>query len=221
MANTTPKRHSTSPRVWIKENITLENDTTIKIGDPYVRGHDFGWKDIIGQIIVKGTGANDPEWAAITDLGGMFAYKFSELLMKEVWLIYHIDHDYAEGTPVYAHVHWMNGAAVPNTGNVKWNFEYTVAKGHSQQAFNAPTTVSVVAASSATRFMHQLSEISVTDAIPATRLEPDSLILMRVYRDPADVADTCTDPVFLLTADIHYQVGKFCTKQRTPDFNAY
>lgn len=212
-------QHSTSPRVYITESLVMDPAAVTKLGSPGSgTDPDYGWRDLVGNIVVKGTGANDPSWAAVTGLGGMYAYSFSATAMKEVWLQYHIDHDYAAGTKIYLHTHWLNAAASPNTGVVRWGFEYTVAKGHQQEAFAAPTTVYVNQTCNATRYMHHIAEISLTDAVPATSLEPDSLILVRVFRDAADVADTCTDAVYLLTSDCHYQTDRTSTKNKAPDF---
>jgi|LakMenE01Jun11ns_1017448.scaffolds.fasta_scaffold9950467_6 hypothetical protein len=152
----------------------------------------------------------------------MWAYSFSATVLQQFWTCFHIDHDYAPNTVIYPHVHWFNAAAVPNTGNVRWGFEYVVAKGHSQQAFplTASTTVYKTQASSATRYMHAIAEVAIGDAIPATNLEPDSLIYMRVFRDAADAADTCTDKVYAFLADLHYQADAFGTLNKAPNFNA-
>jgi len=177
-----------------------------------------GWRDLLGNIVVKGVGANDPSWAAVTSLGNMYAYSFSATTMKEVWVNYHIDHDYYTGSDIYLHTHWINAAATPNTGDVRWGFEYTVAKGHQQQAFSAPTTVYVTQTCNATRYMHHIAEVSLSDVVPSTNLEPDSIIMARIFRDAADAADTCTDAVYLLMADCHYQSWRFSTENKSPDF---
>lgn len=179
------------------------------------------WKDLIGQVIVRGSGANDPVFELVTGSTNMWAYSFSASTMMQFWTAFHIGHDYAPGTVIYPHVHWFNAAAVPNTGNVRWGFEYAVAKGHSQQAFPyaATTTVYKTQASSATRYMHAIGEVAIGDAIPATDLEPDSVIHMRIFRHAADAADTCTDKVYALTAGCHYQADTIGTRNKAPNFN--
>lgn len=180
------------------------------------------WKDLVGQVIVRGSGVNDPTFELITGSTNMWGYSFSAGTMMQFWTAFHIGHDYKPGTAVYPHVHWLNAAAVPNTGNIRWGFEYAVAKGHQQQAFplTATTTVYKVQASNATRYMHHVGEVALADAIPSTSLEPDSVIYMRVFRDAADAADTCTDKVYVLTANCHYQANYFGTKNKVPNFYA-
>lgn len=175
---------------------------------------DWGWRDITADINVKGSGANDPTFATYTGTA-LRAYQFSASAEQEVFLVFHVPHDYVPGTPIYFHAHWSNAAAVPNTGNVVWGFDYAFARGFSQDAFPAVTTTTVTQASSATRYMHQIAE-TIAQSIP--NLEVDGLILCRVYRKAADANDTCSDAVFLHTADIHYQSSNIATKNKIPNF---
>ena len=169
----------------------------------------WGWRDIIGDISLRGTGAADPSYSIYQ--GSIRAYSFSASILQEVQVVFHIPHDYVPGSDIYLHAHWSNGATVPNTGNVVWGFEVSWAKGFGQNAFSTPTTYTVTQASPAIRYTGNIGE---TTAITLTGLEVDSLILVRVYRDATNVADTCTDPVFLHTADVHYQSTNLATKAK-------
>lgn len=171
----------------------------------------FGYHDILGDVEVRGPGANDPTWAVLR--GNLYAWEFSATINKEVWIVYHIPHDYVPGTPINFHAHWVNKAAVPNTGTVIWGFEYSYARGYDQDAFPATATVTVSKACHATRYEHQISE---TGDVTIANMEPDGLIVCRVYRDAA--ADTCTDTVQLLTADVHYRSSGIGTKAKNAPF---
>ena len=160
---------------------------------------------------MRGIGANDPDWSIFRD--GIRAYEFSATIMKELWFAYHVDHDFALDTDIYFHAHWA--VTGTNAGAVRWGFEYTTCKGHGQQAFPATQTVYVAQAANGTAYQHMIAE---TSAVTLAGLEPDSLILCRVFRDAADGADTQTGKSFLLVADVHYQVERFASKNRTPDF---
>lgn len=173
----------------------------------------WGWRDMVGQVFIKATGVNDPVFSVFS--GNLRAFEFSAAAMKEVYVNYHIPHDYVPGTDLYFHTHWANAAAIPNTGNVIWGFEYSYARGHQQQAFAAPTTVTVTQACDATRYWHHIAETTIV-TIP--NIEPDGLIMMRVYRDAAAVGDTLTDTAFLLMTDVHYQSTNIATKQKSPNF---
>ena len=169
----------------------------------------FGFRDITGVLVVKGAGAADPSWSAFQ--GVIFAYEFSATVIKEMWINFHVPHDYVPGTDIFFHTHWSNAAASPNTGNVVWGFDYMSARGFNQEAFPAATTITVTQACPATRYQHNIAE---TAAVTIANLEIDSLILTRVYRDATNGADTCTDAVHLLTADIHYQSSNLATKAK-------
>lgn len=173
----------------------------------------FAWRDIVGQIELRGTGANDPTFAVWA--GNIYQYRFSATVMNQVFFVFHVPHDYVPGTDVYMHVHWSNAAASPNTGTVRWGFEYIFAKGFDQAAFSSTNTVYAEQASSGTQYQHMIAE---TDAITMTGLEVDSLIIVRLYRDAAHGNDTCTDAVFAHTADIHYQSTNIGTKAKAPNF---
>ena len=54
--------------------------------------------------------------------------------------------------------------------------------------------------------------------INSNRISVDGLVLVRAYRDPADVADTLNQDTFVHFVDIHYQSTNTGTKQKSPDF---
>jgi hypothetical protein len=173
-----------------------------------------GWCDLVAQIELRGAGANNPAYSVLT--GGIRAYEFSATAMNEVWAVYHVGHDYYPGSVMYAHTHWTTTGT--NTGVVRWGFEWTAMKGYAQGAFGATATVYKNLAATGTALTHMISEVAVGDVIPATNLETDALILMRIFRDGANVADTCTDTAFLLLADLHYQSDRYNTLNRNFPF---
>lgn len=176
----------------------------------------FGWRDLIGDINVRGSGASDPSFATYTGTA-LRAYQFSPTSEKEVFIVYHVPHDYVPGTDIYFHAHWSNAAVAPNTGDVVWGFDYTFAKGFNQEAFPALTSITVTQACPATRYQHNIAE---TVAVTISGMEVDGLLLVRGYRKAADAADTCTDAVFLHMMDIHYSSTNMATKNKSPSFYA-
>lgn len=174
----------------------------------------FGWRDLTASIDVRGVGLNDPSFAVYTGTT-LRAYQFSASTMNEVFFVFHVPHDYVPGTDIYFHAHWSNAVAVPDTGNVVWGFDYSFARGFNQAPFPTPLTYTVVQACPATRYQHMVAE---TAPCAIAALEVDGLILVRGYRDAANVLDTCTDAVFLHTMDIHYQSTNLATKNKAPNF---
>jgi hypothetical protein len=184
-----------------------------------VRVANFGlselwWNDITADLSTgKIAGANVPTWSQFRN--GIKAYEFSASSMKEIWIAFHINHNYADGTKVYPHVHWAPHTT--STGVVRWGFEYTVQKGHDQDAFPASTTVYVNhTVASNKQYQHIISEISDADAFDA--FEADALILLRIFRDAGDSADTFPDTVFAFETDIHFQLDKVATPNKAPPF---
>ena len=136
--------------------------------------------------------------------------------MKETWANIHILHDYKPGTKLYPHVHWSHIAAAPS-GNIKWNFEYSVSKGHNGGIFGASTTISVVQAAGV-QYAQPIAEVSDDDAIPSAELEPDSVVQFRIYRDPTDGEDTLGEDAFLIYFDCHVSSDGMFTNEKVRPF---
>jgi len=171
----------------------------------------FGFRDILGAIETRGIGATDPDWTQI-GATSFSAYKFS--LNDLCWMAYHIPHDYAPNTDVFFHTHWLADGTDANT--VKWEYIYTYAKGHNQQAFNLTGTTVYSEQASPAQYQHMVSE---TAAVTISGIEPDGIIYVRIRRVANGGTDN-TDGIFVLTADVHYQSTNIATKNRTPNFYA-
>jgi len=174
----------------------------------------LGWDDLTSDLSSgKVAGANVPTWSTFRD--GIDAYSFSASTLNEIWITFHVKHDYAYGTDVYPHIHWS--PTTTNTGTVRWGFEYSVAKGHDQEAFPSTTIVYVeTVIGSNKQYQHIISEVSDGDAFNA--FEPDSLILMRLFRDGGHANDTFPDAVIAFTADVHFQADKQVTDNKSAPF---
>lgn len=178
-------------------------------------GRDGGWADLLASIAAgKAVGANAPTWATI--LGGLAAYSFSATIMNEVWVSFHIPHDYQVGTMFYPHVHWTTGGV--NTGVVRWGIEYSFARGYSTDAFPASATIYLEKAATGTAYKHMISEAAEGAGVSIATLETDGILLCRLFRDAANAADTCTDAAFGLFVDLHYQSDGMLTNERNRTF---
>ncbi len=201
---------------------TAGNGIKIDIASP-----SFGFRDILGEVKILSPGANDPTLAVFRD--SLRQFSFSNAVMNEAFFTFHIPHDYVPSSDIYLHFHWAQNvvdtggpAGVP--GDVKWQAEVSYAKGHDQAAFPASFVTSLTATASATQYQHMISELQLSAASPSATqidsdiLEPDGVILMRVFRDPTDAADTLDQVPFLHYSDIHYQSTNIATKAKAPDF---
>lgn len=196
----------------------------------YIAGDELnpseGWRDLTADLSAgKVAGSNVPTWAVYRASGsspvgsGIYAYSFAAASMNEVWITFHVDHDYANGTAIYPHVHFS--PTTTSTGTVVWGFEYSIALGHDQEAFPATSTIyKHYNIASNKQYQHLIAEVSDDDAPLKANLEPDSLILMRVFRDGGAAADDFPDAVTAFTVDIHYKATRFATKNKAPDFDA-
>jgi len=175
------------------------------------------WDDILAPLyFAKAAGLKDPTFSALQ--GGVSAWAFSAAAENELFISLHIPHTYKPNSKVYPHVHWTTTGT--NAGVVRWGLEYTVARGHNQASggnFGATTTIFLEQAASGTARRHMITEASDAQAF-STNLEPDSLVLMRIYRDATHANDTCTDAAFGLFADLHFQKSYWATKNKAPDF---
>ena len=195
----------------------------------------FGWADMLGDINVKGTGAANPAWNLYR--GSIYQYQFNSANVNEVWVNFHIPHDWVPGTDLYCHVHWSQNvvdtggpAGVP--GVAKWYFDATYADGYGTAGgagdpFIAPITVSVTQQGSTTQYAHMIAEVQCGTSggaggtmLDTSSIQVDGLILLRLYRNKTDVADTLDQSPFAHMVDLHYQSnGIRGTKQRNgPNF---
>lgn len=162
-------------------------------------------------------GATSPQFLAFR--GNIFAYAFAGTggTSDEAFFAVHFVHDIKPGSTPTFHVHWSHIIGAP-TGNVKWNIEYTIAKGYGTTAYPTTSTVSTVQAAGA-QYLHH---ITPDDDMPMTAaFEPDSLLLGRVWRNPADGSDTFANDAYLLQLDLHYEIGQIGTLERNRPFTGF
>lgn len=197
----------------------------------------WGWRDKEGSITVKGTGTNNPAWAAYRTSGSasisafLFANGASE---KEAWIEFHMPHDWVPGTDLYIHAHWSQivvdtGGAAGVPGVCEWVFDISYADGHgtaggAADPFIAPITRTITQQASTTQYGHMIAEVQVSNnggtggMLDSATLQVDGLLLVRIHRDSAHVNDTLNQDVYLHFVDIHYQSTNVGTKQKAPNF---
>jgi hypothetical protein len=192
------------------------NTTCIKVD---TASPTYAWADLLGPIIIRGTGVNDPSFSTFQN--NLRAYQFA--VNDFVELVFHLGHDYAIGTDIYIHAHWAHNSASVASGAVTWEFESAYAKGHNQAAFPASVITTVTQNASTTQYQHMIAETVISVAggsgtlLNSTNFEPDGLILVRA-RLTANTISAATSP-FAFLFDCHYQTsGIPGTKQKAPPF---
>ncbi len=179
----------------------------------------IGWVDLLGEPKIKGVGVNDPEFVVYR--GNIRQFEFADNKMNELVFEYHIPHGYIIGSPLYIHTHWST--KLVDAGNAKFNYEISYAKGYDRGAFGVPIIASIIQGGSAIAFNHQIAEVQFTDdgssLIDVADIETDGVLLVRMYRDPADVDDTLTEKPFIHYVDVHLQVERLVTPNRNYPFD--
>jgi hypothetical protein len=175
-----------------------------------------GWRDMIADINPR-SGGTAPSLNLYRD--GIYLYEFSAGDLNDVFANFHIDHDYKLNTMLYPHFHFVT----TNTGGgvVRLGFEYTFALGHGMGTFPATTTLTLnFTVPAGSQHVHFVAEMPEGQGIPGTGIDTDGVILMRIFRDGAHADDTFPGTIFGITADLHYEVDRYATKNRAPDFRA-
>ena len=189
-------------------------------GEPGYRSTEVpgrGWNDYLtsGLALPKG-GSGQPTLKTFRGAIKQLAFTGTGGSTEESWTNIHILHDYTDGTKAYPHVHWSHNNASPS-GDVVWKIAYSVSKGHSAGVFSAETIVTLQQTADA-QYTHQIIETTEPNAIAATNLEPDTVIMMRIYRDPTDGNDDFEDDAFLLFIDLHIESDGNLTNEKITPF---
>lgn len=192
----------------------MEKSALEVLGTPepvYPKTADFGWKDITGQVLVRGVAATDPAWAQIGS-SPFYAYSFN--VNDFVWFIFHVPHDIVPGFPVFFHTHWITDGT--STAAVVLEYTYTYAKGFNQANFDSVgTVVTASQAAAGTAYRHMVTETAAVNISGLT--EPDGIIYVRCRRITNGGTDNA-DGVFMLTSDVHHQSTNTATLNKAPDF---
>ena len=191
----------------------------------------FPWRDKEGQLQVR-AGANDPEWRQFR--GTNYQYRFTNGLMREVWINFHIPHDLVPNSDMHLHVHWGQNvidtggpAGVP--GNIEWNADLsyadgTVTGGGVADPFTAPITATWTQQGSTTQYGHLIAETQITSnggsatTIDRNTITVDGILSVRLWTDSTRPAHTLNEHPFVMMADLHYQSTNVGTKQKAAPF---
>lgn len=167
-----------------------------------------GWEDALGQIVVRGVGANDPTWKAIS--GNFYGYGFEPTVkMNQTWVDFHILHDSNPQGDIFLHVHWIPADAT--AGVVRWGVELI----HANPLENFTTTRTIYLEQAAAGLFphHQVIECNATDAIPANTLIPGGVIKTRFFRDALN--DNYGGDAFPIFLNLHYRTDRFGTPEKS------
>jgi hypothetical protein len=205
-------------RIW---TINKKSGSGIRVdtADP-----TFGFADIIGDQFAKNTGGTKPVLAAYN--GVINSYQFG--VGDEVYVTYHIPHDYVKGTTIFLHIHWSHIGTFVTGGTITFKATSIYSKSHNQAAFTGtPASGTFTGNASTTQYQQILTEVQYSASSPAgiqvdtDLLEPDGVIELTLEVDANDitVSEGVVPAPFIHYVDIHYQTtGIIGTKARAPDF---
>jgi hypothetical protein len=168
-----------------------------------LHGSALAWKDLDIGAVSLGGGASSPDLVAIN--GGSIQLPAFDggVITEQLWGAKEIDHDYAEGTDIQVHCHWMPTTA--GAGSVKWQMTYMIAK--NGVAVGAENTVSVVQAAGGVAWVTRFANLA--PVIPGAGLEIGNQIIFRFFRNPTDGSDDYAGDAVVTTIGFHIQVDSF------------
>ncbi len=145
--------------------------------------------------------------------GNTLALMFGPSAVSEAYVNWDVPFNWAEGTNLYAAIHWSPGAST-STGSVRWAMEFTYAPVNG--TFGTTSTFHVdsnIATASAWKHIQ-----AVSGAFSGSLVDPNTRFVIRLYRDGAHVDDTFPSDAYVIGIDFYYQVNKFGTPSFTPPY---
>jgi hypothetical protein len=205
----------------------VHDETHFGTGANYVKLDEGGlrlagaatvWDDLMipGQS-VKATGASPPDFAAgFAGDATLEVYYFDGInTMEQICFSVQMPHAWKQGSTIRPHVHFS--PASTNGGDtesrvVRFILEYTWANIH--ETFGASASLNLDSAPfvpNASQWKHLLAVNA--SGIEATGKTLSSMLMCRLYRDPADAADTYPQDVAFLQFDVHYEIDALGSEQ--------
>lgn len=169
-------------------------------------------------IAISSSGPSTPSLTTFRDNIKLNAFTGTGTQINEGFFSIHLLHDLKAGSDMSFHIHWTHNNAAPS-GNVKWYIDWAIARGYEAGTFPAADIVSSVQTAGA-QYAHHItpdSDIVLTNTV---EMEPDAILIGRIYRDPADVADTFEDDAFLMHIDLHYEMTRDGTTEKNRPFTS-
>ena len=187
----------------------------------YLSGDATMWDDLrVPALATRVPTAAGPDFTQFKDNGaastGVFLYWFDPAVEQQVYFTAQLPHDWAEGTDIECHVHWVSADTAAGAGSdVSWGLEYTWS---SMNAVFGNTTIiygdeqSNGATETLTVDKHYITELGVIDATGKTM---SSMLVCRLFRDAGGNGgtDDYDDDAGLLEFDFHYQRDSLGSKE--------
>ena len=135
--------------------------------------------------------------------------------LAEFHMAFNIPHDVSRTEKLIPFVHWAPSTA--DAGAVRWGLEYSLGTRGDQ--LTTSTDIGIVAQSSGVAESLHHDEVFEADQI-APQL-PESVVLMRIYRNSNNAQDTYPGDAHLLGIGMSYLCDRTGTPRRDPDFYSW
>jgi len=155
------------------------------------------WDDLRVSLHTTTLGAAAPSLTSYRD--GLSVYGFSKTIDQSVIFDVQLPHGWIDGSTIHPHIHWATGNYT-GTGTVRWILEYSWA--NIGASFGASTTLTKDVAGPGAAYRHVLTSFATIDGTGKTA---SSILLCRLARLGANVADTFDDIAYGITVDFHIQ----------------
>lgn len=178
-----------------------------------IDGEEYGWNDNVQWFSsARGRGTSEPVWE---DMGnGHYSYNFTP--GDELFVHFHVLHDYKQGTNAYPHIHFIVDQVMTAGEEITWRFGYVISRGHQQgESLTVSETVfdmTYTATGSEIAGEHIILECSDLQAFDL--IEPDAIVMARVNL----VSENVSGNIFGIMCDLHYQTDRHSTLNKAPNF---
>ncbi len=164
------------------------------------------WDDIRVPSTALKTGASAPDFAQLQDNGsgsiGVFTWMFDgNSTLEQVFFNVQIPHGWLQGGDIEPHVHWTPTADPGGALNVVWQLEYVWVN---QLGAIGNTTIieAIIGIDSGDEMDHLRSDFANIDGTGKTF---SSMLMCRLFRDPAHGSDNYTNDAAFLEFDFHFK----------------
>lgn len=185
-------------------NTYFESDGTLVFN-----GNATVYNDFVVPLGTAKAGGNSPGWEKFRDNGsgsnGVWVWTFANSSTDELQIIVQMPHEWKEGSAINPHIHWSPMTSA--SGAVKWGMEYTWANYDQGATQTYPATTMLNATSASFSNAQYGSMITSFGPITLTNGKISNILLIRLFRNSSDPADTYPDKVAGLSFDIHYEAN--------------
>ena len=153
----------------------------------------------IPGLAVKTSGSSDPALDTFGSTTRIFT--FSGSTMNQVFFTVQLPHSYKEGSAIEPHIHWCPMTSPASSLGVRWGLDYQWQ--NYTGVFTATDTSLLATGGTGTvGYTHLITSFGT---ITGTSKTISSVLVCRLYRLPADGADTYTGDAGFLSFDFHIE----------------